>query len=172
MEASQAPTMSLEEEAHMIAALSEAFDLACNGDALALAALIGHGMRPNMRNEKGDTLAMLATHHGHADLLRTLLEAGASPAQCNAMGQTPITDAACKGFKDIIDILLAHGAVDGGDVPAHRDRGSAARARRQSRRARQPGHDGSRCGGRHDGTRGRQPIPVTAICGKSAEQFR
>ncbi|GAU03638.1 hypothetical protein BSLA_02f0679 [Burkholderia stabilis] len=128
----------------MIAALSDAFDLACNGDALALAALIGRGMPPNLHNEKGDTLVMLATHHGQA----------------------------YKGFKDIIEILHAHGADDGGDVPAHRDRGPAGRARRQSRHARQPGHDGSRCGGRHDGTRGRQPIPVTAICGKSAEQFR
>ena len=49
MEQPQA-TMSAEDEARMIAALGQVFDLARNGDAVALAALIERGMPPNLRN--------------------------------------------------------------------------------------------------------------------------
>ena len=120
MEKHQAPMtadMTADEEARMIAALGQVFDLARHGDAAALAALIARGMPPNLRNEKGDSLVMLAAYHGQADTLRTLLEAGASPDIRNAMGQTPIAGAAYKGFKEIVEILLAHGADVEGASP-------------------------------------------------------
>ena len=57
----------------------QVFDLARCGDAAMLAAVIEKGVPPNLRNDKGDSLVMLASYHGHADAVRTLLELGADP---------------------------------------------------------------------------------------------
>ena len=39
----------------------EVFDAARRGEAATLAAVIGKGVPPNLRNEKGDSLLMLAS---------------------------------------------------------------------------------------------------------------
>jgi len=57
----------------------EVFELARRGDASMLAAVIDKGVPPNLRNDKGDTLVMLASYYGHEDAVRTLLERGADP---------------------------------------------------------------------------------------------
>src|SRR4051812_37176798 len=57
--------------------LKEMFDFARSGDATTLARLLDLGVPANLRNEKGDTLLMLACYHGHADAARVLLEHGA-----------------------------------------------------------------------------------------------
>jgi uncharacterized protein len=101
----------------MIAFASEVFDVARRGDAAMLDALLHKGLPPNLRNDHGDTLVMLASYHGHADAVRVLLEHRADPDLRNDRGQTPIAGAAFKGFKPVIEVLLEHGANIEGASP-------------------------------------------------------
>jgi ankyrin repeat protein len=95
----------------------EVFDAARRGEAATLAAVIGKGVPPNLRNEKGDSLLMLASYHGHADAVRALIEHGADPDLRNDNGQSPIAGAAFKGFKEVVEALLAGGADVEGASP-------------------------------------------------------
>jgi uncharacterized protein len=95
----------------------QVFDLARQGDAAMLAAVIEKGVPPNLRNDNGDSLLMLASYHGHVDAVRTLLERGADPDLRNNNGQTPIAGAAFKGFDAVVETLLAHGADVEGASP-------------------------------------------------------
>lgn len=101
----------------MIAFASEVFDVARRGDAAMLDALLVKGLPPNLRNDKGDSLVMLASYHGHADAVRVLLEHKADPNLRNDNGQTPIAGAAFKGFADVIETLLDRGADVEGASP-------------------------------------------------------
>lgn len=89
------------------------FGLARNGDTTTLAAYLAAGVPPNLANDSGDTLVMLAAYHGHADTVTALLSAGADPDQANDKGQTPIAGAVFKGETDVVKALL-----DGGADPA------------------------------------------------------
>ena len=42
--------------------------------------MIKHGLPANLADSKGNTLLMLASCHGHADVVAELLECGAFPA--------------------------------------------------------------------------------------------
>jgi uncharacterized protein len=95
----------------------EVFDAARRGEAATLAAVIGKGVPPNLRNEKGDSLLMLVSYHGHADAVRALIEHGADPDLRNDNGQSPIAGAAFKGFKEVVEALLAGGADVEGASP-------------------------------------------------------
>jgi ankyrin repeat protein len=101
----------------MIAFASEVFEVARRGDAAMLDALLHKGLPPNLRNDRGDTLVMLASYHGHADAVRVLLEHKADPDLRNDRGQTPIAGAAFKGFMPVIEVLLDHGADVEGASP-------------------------------------------------------
>ncbi|SPB18328.1 Ankyrin repeat-containing protein [Caballeronia novacaledonica] len=101
----------------MIAFASEVFDVARRGDAAMLDALLSKGLPPNLRNDKGDSLVMLASYHGHANAVRVLLEHKADANLRNDNGQTPIAGAAFKGFRDVIETLLEHGADVEGASP-------------------------------------------------------
>ena len=69
---------------------------------------------PGVRNERGDSLLMLASYYGHVEATRLLLERGADPALPNGAGQTPLAGAAFKGNETIATVLLDAGAdVDG-----------------------------------------------------------
>jgi len=80
------------------------------GTTEALAPLLAQGLPPNLRNERGDSLLMLACYHGHLDSARLLLEHGADPEMLNDAGQTPLAAAAFKGDAAVVELLLAHGA--------------------------------------------------------------
>ncbi|WP_049567819.1 ankyrin repeat domain-containing protein [Streptomyces sp. SBT349] len=86
------------------------FDLARQGDTATVAAYVDAGVPPNLSNDKGDTLLMLAAYHGHADTVRVLLQRGAEPGRGNDKGQTPIAGAVFKGETDVVRVLLAAGA--------------------------------------------------------------
>ncbi|WP_250490056.1 ankyrin repeat domain-containing protein [Caballeronia sp. INML2] len=101
----------------MIAFASEVFDVARRGDALMLDALLNKGLPPNLRNDKGDSLVMLASYHGHANAVRVLLEHHADANLRNDNGQTPIAGAAFKGFREVIETLLEYGADVEGASP-------------------------------------------------------
>ena len=72
------------------------FQYARSGDAEPLGALLAQGLPPNLRNERGDSLLMLACYHGHHDAARVLLEHGADPQLMNDAAQTPLHGAAFK----------------------------------------------------------------------------
>jgi ankyrin repeat protein len=91
------------------------FQHARMGHAEELAELFGQGLPANLRNDKGDSLLMLAAYNGQPDATRVILEAGGDPELANDRGQTPLVGAAFKGEIEIARLLLAHGAaVDGG----------------------------------------------------------
>ncbi len=58
-----------------------------------------------------DTLqVMLAAYHGHAPLVRLLIEHGANPNCLNDRGQTPLAGAVFKMEDDVVEALLEGGA--------------------------------------------------------------
>ncbi len=90
------------------------FQYARMGHAAELAELFGQGLPANIRNDKGDSLLMLAAYNGQAETARVILEAGGDPELPNDRGQTPLAGAAFKGDVAIATLLLVHGAaVDG-----------------------------------------------------------
>ena len=107
------PVMDLE----TIDFIRGAFALVRAGDAERLASFISKGMPVNFRNEKGDSMIMLASYHGHLDAARVLLDAGADPQVANDQGQTPLAGAAYKGNVPMVELLLAHGAHVEGASP-------------------------------------------------------
>ena len=98
-----------------LAFVGRVFQYARGGQAQELDELLGMGLPANLRNEKGDSLLMLASYYGHAAVVRLLLERGAAPDQANDLGQTPLAGAAFKGDGAVVALLLDHGArVDAG----------------------------------------------------------
>lgn len=90
------------------------FQYARMGHAEELAELLGQGLPANLRNDKGDSLLMLAAYNGQPEATRVILEHGGDPELSNDRGQTPLAGAAFKGEIAIARLLLAHGAaVDG-----------------------------------------------------------
>ena len=55
---------------------------------------------------------MLAAYHGHAELVRALIDAGAPVDAMNDKGQTPLAGAVFKGHLKTIEVLSGHGHAD------------------------------------------------------------
>ncbi|MBB2743527.1 UNVERIFIED_ORG: hypothetical protein FHR35_003363 [Microbispora rosea subsp. rosea] len=86
------------------------FDLARSGRTEALCAYVDAGVPVDLRNQKGDTLLMLAAYHGHAATVRALGERGADPDLANDRGQTPLAGAVFKKEPEVVRALLELGA--------------------------------------------------------------
>ena len=99
-----------------------AADLARNGDAAGLGALLKGGLQVDARDAKGNTLLMLASYHGRAEVVKLLLKSGATVDLRNDKGQTPLGGVAFKGYVEIATLLLDAGADpladQGGSTPA------------------------------------------------------
>ena len=99
-----------------------AADLARNGDAAGLAAMIKDGLAVDAQDAKGNTLLMLASYHGKAETVAMLLKSGATVDLRNDKGQTPLGGVAFKGYVEIATLLLDAGADpvadQGGSTPA------------------------------------------------------
>jgi ankyrin repeat protein len=99
-----------------------AADLARNGDAIGLGALLKGGLTVDARDAKGNTLLMLASYHGRAEVVKLLLKSGATVDLRNDKGQTPLGGVAFKGYVEIATLLLDAGADpladQGGSTPA------------------------------------------------------
>ena len=99
-----------------------AADLARNGDAADLGALLKGGLAVDGRDAKGNTLLMLASYHGRAEVVKLLLKSGATVDLRNDKGQTPLGGVAFKGYVEIATLLLDAGADpladQGGSTPA------------------------------------------------------
>ena len=99
-----------------------AADLARNGDTAGLVALLKDGLAVDARDAKGNTLLMLASYHGRAEVVKLLLKSGATVDLRNDKGQTPLGGVAFKGYVEIAALLLDAGADpvadQGGSTPA------------------------------------------------------
>lgn len=87
-----------------------ALDAARTGDGGLLLPMLDAGLPLHLADEKGNSLLMLASYHGHQDLTRELLERGADPDQRNDRNQTPLAGVAFKGGLEIARLLVKHGA--------------------------------------------------------------
>lgn len=94
------------------------FDLARDGATAALAGLLDAGLPPNLTNDKGDTLLMLAAYQSHPDTVTMLLERGADPGRVNDRGQTALGAAVFRRSEASVRVLLAHGADPGRGSPS------------------------------------------------------
>jgi ankyrin repeat protein len=83
------------------------FDFARAGDTERLTAYIEHGVPVNLTDATGNTLLMLAAHHGHAETVSALAALGADPDRTNDRGQSPLAGAIVKGEEDVVAALLA-----------------------------------------------------------------
>ena len=104
------PDRTESEQEQVIAFAGRMFDAARNGDVEKIGPMLDKGLPPNLRNDKGDTLLMLAAYHGHAAVVRRLLQAGADANLANDRGQLPIAGAAFKDERAIVEALLEGGA--------------------------------------------------------------
>ena len=86
------------------------FGYARSGDTVDLGGLLAAGLPPNLTNDKGDTLLMLASYHRQGEAVRLLLSHGADPERANDRGQTPLGVAAYQGDLATVLLLLDHGA--------------------------------------------------------------
>jgi ankyrin repeat protein len=98
--------------AHML------FDLARDGDGDRLAGYLDAGLSPDLTNDKGDTLLILASYHGHAGTVRMLIEHGADVGRVNDRGQTALAAAVFKQSEPAVRALLAAGADPAGGGPS------------------------------------------------------
>ncbi|KAH6682491.1 ankyrin repeat-containing domain protein [Halenospora varia] len=101
-------TASLPPEA--IAFATRMYNAAREGQMDIFQQALPAGLPANLTNEKGDSLVMLAAYHGHAQLVKLLIEHGANPNSLNDRGQSPLAGAVFKGEAEVIEALLEGGA--------------------------------------------------------------
>lgn len=94
------------------------FDLAREGDVEQLGQYLMAGVQPNLTNDEGDSLLIMASYHGHEPLVRLLLEHGAHPEMPNAKGQTPLAGVSFKGHIEVARVLVAAGADPTAGTPS------------------------------------------------------
>ena len=112
--------MTDEPSAEIVALATKLFDLARRGDTETLTAYLDAGVSPNLANDAGDTLLMLAAYHGHAAAVTALLDRGAEPDRVNDRGQSPLAGAVFKGEDAVVDALLSGGADPDAGTPTAR----------------------------------------------------
>jgi ankyrin repeat protein len=98
--------------AHML------FDLARAGDAERLGEYLDAGLTPNLTNDKGDTLLILAAYQGHPEAVQVLLDHGAEVGRANDRGQTALAAAVFKQSAPTVSALLVAGADPNAGSPS------------------------------------------------------
>ena len=94
------------------------FDMARSGDAATLADLLAGGLSPDLTNDKGDTLLLLAAYHAHPEAVRVLLAAGADTGRANDRGQTALAAAVFRQDAAVVGLLLDAGADPAAGSPS------------------------------------------------------
>lgn len=93
-----------------IALAGRCFDAARQGEMEIFEQALPRGLPANLTNDKGDSLLMLASYHGHAPLVSLLVKHGADPNRLNDKGQSPLAGVVFKNEPEVIKILLEAGA--------------------------------------------------------------
>ncbi|GAA1498558.1 ankyrin repeat domain-containing protein [Paeniglutamicibacter kerguelensis] len=93
-----------------LAFLHSIFDLAREGAAEKLMAIIDQGIPVDLTDSKGDTLMILAAYNGHDATVAGLLERGADINRLNDKGQGALTCAVFRKNEPLTRFLLQNGA--------------------------------------------------------------
>ncbi|KAF5009649.1 hypothetical protein FDECE_4150 [Fusarium decemcellulare] len=110
-EASNQPARSDSLTPEMVEFASKMYDSARRGEVAVFQQALPAGLPPNLTNDKGDTLKlMLAAYHGHAELVKVLIQHGADPNRLNDRGQSPLAGAIFKKEDEVVQALLDGGA--------------------------------------------------------------
>jgi ankyrin repeat protein len=107
-----------EPDAEIIEFAHRMFDLARTGATAELAGYLEAGVPPNLTNDKGDTLLILAAYHDHPETVAALITAGADPARVNDRGQTALAAAVFRRSAVSVTTLLKAGADPAGGSPS------------------------------------------------------
>ncbi|WP_239117854.1 ankyrin repeat domain-containing protein [Paractinoplanes ferrugineus] len=94
------------------------FDLARAGDTDELIANVAAGLPPNLTNDRGDTLLILAAYRNHPATVAALLAHGADPGRVNDRGQSALSAAVFRQNPDSVRSLLTAGADPHGGSPS------------------------------------------------------
>ncbi|KAI0738260.1 ankyrin [Daedaleopsis nitida] len=86
------------------------FDAARDNNSELLLQAVDIGLPPNLTNDKGNTLLMLAAYNGHAGLVKELLARGADGDHTNDQGQSPLAGAVFKSHDEVVRVLIEGGA--------------------------------------------------------------
>lgn len=109
------PTPEAVELAHIL------FDYARAGEAAELMAYIDAGVPVDLTDAAGNTLLMLAAHHGHADTVTCLLERGADANRLDDRGRSPLAGAIVTGADEVAHALVYGGADPDAGTPTARE---------------------------------------------------
>ncbi|MCJ1284148.1 hypothetical protein MMC26_003479 [Xylographa opegraphella] len=93
-----------------LALASRMFEAARRGQLDIFQQALPAGLPATLTNDKGDSLIMLASYHGHAPLVTLLLAHGADPNTLNDRGQSPLAGAVFKDEAAVVEALLEGGA--------------------------------------------------------------
>lgn len=93
-----------------LAFLHSIFDLAREGAADKLLAIIDQGIPADLTDSKGDTLMILAAYNGHEAIVSGLVDRGADVNRLNDKGQGALTCAVFRKNESMTRYLLANGA--------------------------------------------------------------
>jgi Ankyrin repeats (3 copies) len=101
---------TIKQQATSDAAQWKLWSVAETDDVDELARILPQGAHVNARNKHGMTALMRAAFHGHARMVRALLEHGADPNLTRNDKFTALALAAFFGHTEIVRILIEHGA--------------------------------------------------------------
>ena len=105
----------------MIQVALELFDAARDGDTTRVLAYVDAGVPVDLTEHQGNTLLLLAAYYGHAELVAGLAERGANVDAMNDREQVALAGALFKGFDDVVEVLVRHGASLDIGTPTARD---------------------------------------------------
>jgi ankyrin repeat protein len=74
-------------------------------DIEGLTRFLDKGLDPELSNENGWTLLMLAAVEGNVEMGKLLIEAGASTTSANAKGDTPLSIATSRNHAGFVELL-------------------------------------------------------------------
>ena len=109
-------TDELDEET--LAFAHRVFDFARTGDSASLMDLVREGLSPDLTNDKGDTLLILAAYYGHSETVAALVEARADADRVNDRGQTALAAAVFRKSELSVRALLQAGADPNAGSPS------------------------------------------------------
>jgi ankyrin repeat protein len=107
---SKSMTLTAQEEKRYAELQAIALDAARHGDLEALEPMLEAGIPVNLRDDKGNTLLMLAAYNGQPETVWALLRRDAEVDARNDRDQTPLAGVAFKGHLDVAQLLLDAGA--------------------------------------------------------------
>ncbi len=88
----------------------KAFEFARHDEKEELQKMIEAGLSVNLKNEKGDSLIMLASYRNSLETVKMLIEKGARVDERNDKNQTPLAGACFKGHLEVVKALVEAGA--------------------------------------------------------------